>query len=50
VPEAAQAQAIARFCVGRFLELVVVTGFYLMFSGINQGFAVAPPAGSPAPF
>ena len=50
VPEAAQAQAIARFGVRGFVELVVVTGFYQMFSGINQGFAVAPPAGSPAPF
>jgi 4-carboxymuconolactone decarboxylase len=40
VPQAAQDAAIARFGVKAFVELVVVTGFYQMFSAINQGFAV----------
>ena len=50
VPDAAQAAAIARFGMKGFVELVVLTGFYQMFSAINQGFAVAPPTGSPPPF
>ena len=40
VPQAAQEAAIARFGIKAFVELVVVTGFYQMFSAINQGFAV----------
>jgi 4-carboxymuconolactone decarboxylase len=40
VPQASQDAAIARFGVKAYVELVVVTGFYQMFSGINQGFAV----------
>ncbi len=40
VPQAAQDAAIARFGVKAYVELVVVTGFYQMFSSINQGFAV----------
>jgi 4-carboxymuconolactone decarboxylase len=40
VPEPAQDAAIARFGVKAYVELVVVTGFYQMFSAINQGFAV----------
>jgi 4-carboxymuconolactone decarboxylase len=50
VPAEAQAAAIARFGLKGFVELVVLTGFYQMFSSINQGFAVAPPPGRPAPF
>jgi 4-carboxymuconolactone decarboxylase len=50
VPERAQAAAIARFGVKGFVELVVLAGFYQMFSAINQGFAIAPPQGSPSPF
>jgi 4-carboxymuconolactone decarboxylase len=50
VPLAAQSAAIARFGIKGFVELVVVTGFYQMFSAINQGFAVAPPAGAKRPF
>src|SRR5437762_9177370 len=50
VPEAAQAAAISRFGIKGFIELVVLTGFYQMFSAINQGFAIAPPPGSPPPF
>ena len=40
VPQSVQDAAIARFGVKAYVELVVVTGFYQMFSGINQGFAV----------
>jgi 4-carboxymuconolactone decarboxylase len=50
VPAVAQAAAIARFGVKGFVELVVLAGFYQMFSAINQGFAIAPPPGSPPPF
>jgi len=41
VPRAAQDAAIARFGIKAFVELVVVAGFYQMFSAINQGFAVS---------
>jgi 4-carboxymuconolactone decarboxylase len=41
VSQSAQDTAIARFGVKAYVELVVVTGFYQMFSGINQGFAVS---------
>jgi 4-carboxymuconolactone decarboxylase len=50
VPQDVQDQAIQRFGVEGFVELVVLSGFYQMFSAINQGFGVALPAGSPAPF
>lgn len=50
VPDASQSAAIAKFGMKGFVELVVVTGFYQMFSSINQGFAVAPPAGSKPAF
>ncbi|MBL8894926.1 MAG: carboxymuconolactone decarboxylase family protein [Rhizobiales bacterium] len=40
VPQSAQDAAIARFGVKAYVELVVVTGFYQMFSSVNQGFAV----------
>lgn len=40
VPQAVQDAAIARFGIKAYVELVVVTGFYQMFSSINQGFAV----------
>jgi len=29
---------------------VVLSGFYQMFSAINQAFAIAPPPGKSAPF
>lgn len=50
VPAAAQAAAIARFGVKGFVELVVLAGFYEMFSSINQGFGVALRPGDTAPF
>ena len=40
VPQVVQDAAVARFGTKAYIELVVVTGFYQMFSGINQGFAV----------
>lgn len=40
VPQVVQDAAVARFGTKAYVELVVVTGFYQMFSGINQGFAV----------
>ena len=40
VPQVVQDAAIARFGTKAYVELVVVTGFYQMFAGINQGFAV----------
>jgi len=50
IPAPVQEGAIARFGMEGFLELVVLVGFYEMFSGINQGFAVALPPGTPPPF
>jgi 4-carboxymuconolactone decarboxylase len=50
VPEDAQAAAIAKFGIKGFVELVVVTGFYQMFSAINEGFGVKPPPGSKPAF
>lgn len=50
VPATAQAAAIARFGVKGFVELVVLAGFYEMFSSINQGFGVALRPGDAAPF
>ena len=41
IPQAVQDAAIARFGIKAYVELVVVTGFYQMFSSINQGFAVS---------
>ena len=37
IPQAAQDAAIARFGIKAFVELVVVTGFYQMFSGDQPG-------------
>ena len=50
VPQDAQDAAIARFGVKGYVELVVLAGFYEMFSGINEGFAVPLPAGVAPPF
>ena len=50
VPDAAQSAAVATFGMKGFVELVVVAGFYQMFSAINQGFDVTPPAGSKPAF
>ncbi len=50
IPQALQDQGIQRFGVEGFVELVVLSGFYQMFSAINQGFAVSLPTGAPKPF
>jgi 4-carboxymuconolactone decarboxylase len=39
-----QSAAIAAYGMEGFLELVVLSGFYQMFSAINQGFGVGPGA------
>jgi 4-carboxymuconolactone decarboxylase len=50
IPESVQSEAIKSFGMFGFIEIVVLSGFYQMFSAINQGFAVALPAGVKAPF
>ena len=50
VPQPAQDAAVAAFGVKGFVEIVVTSGFYQMFSAINQGFAVALPEGAAKPF
>lgn len=45
IPEDVQCAAIAAYGMAGFIEIVVLSGFYQMFSAINQGFDVAPPAG-----
>ena len=51
IPQDVQRAAIAACGMPGFIEIVVLSGFYQMFSAINQGFDVAPPAGRvPAAF
>lgn len=50
IPQMAQDAAISTFGMQGFVELVVLSGFYQMFSAINQGFAVSLPKGKTAPF
>ncbi len=50
IPQPVQSDAINLFGVEGFVELVVLSGFYQMFSGINQGFNVALPPGVEEPF
>ncbi len=50
IPQSVQDEAIDIFGVEGFVELVVLSGFYQMFSGINQGFNVALPPGVEKPF
>lgn len=50
VPQSLQDACIAQFGVKGFIEIVVVSGFYQMFSAINQGFAVPLPKGAQNPF
>jgi 4-carboxymuconolactone decarboxylase len=45
VPDDLQASAVAKWGVKGLVEIVVVSGFYQMFAGINQGFDIQPPAG-----
>ena len=50
IPQSVQDRAIQTFGVEGFVELVVLSGFYQMFSSINQGFHVALPPGVEKPF
>lgn len=50
IPQRVQDEAIERFGVEGFVELVVLSGFYQMFSAINAGFDVALPPGAQTPF
>lgn len=46
VPEDIQNAAIAIYGTDGFIEIVVLSGFYQMFSAINQGFDIQPKAQS----
>lgn len=50
IPDTIQADAIKSYGLHGFVELVVLSGFYQMFSAINQGFAVSLPKGTASPF
>ena len=50
IPQSIQDDSIQRFGMLGFVELVVLSGFYQMFSVINQGFEVSLPAGASKPF
>lgn len=50
IPQPAQDKAISAYGMQGFIELVVLSGFYQMFSAINQGFAVSLPKGVSNPF
>ena len=40
IPPAVQAAAIAAYSLEGFIEIVVLSGFYQMFSAVNQGFDI----------
>src|SRR5262245_36828812 len=46
VPDDLQAQAVAQWGKQGLVEIVVLSGFYQMFTAINQGFDVRPAAKS----
>jgi 4-carboxymuconolactone decarboxylase len=50
VPQDLQDRCISLYGVEGFVELVVLAGFYQMFSAINQGFDVSLPKGVTKPF
>jgi 4-carboxymuconolactone decarboxylase len=50
VPQTLQDQCIQNYGAEGFVELVVLSGFYQMFSAINQGFGITLPAGTAYPF
>ena len=50
IAQPAQDAAIAAYGMQGFIELVVLSGFYQMFSAINQGFAVSLRKGVSNPF
>lgn len=41
IPEKVQSEAIKEFGICGFIEVVVLSGFYQMFSAINQGFDIS---------
>ncbi len=50
IPADIQSEAEIRYGMYGFIEIVVLSGFYQMFSAINQGFAIALPPGVKPPF
>jgi 4-carboxymuconolactone decarboxylase len=50
IPDELQADSIKNYGLYGFVEIVVLSGFYQMFSAINQGFAVSLPKDTPKPF
>lgn len=42
IPDRVQADAVAEYGLPGFIEIVVLSGFYQMFSAINKGFDVSP--------
>lgn len=44
IPEQVQSDAIKNYGIYGFVEIVVLSGFYQMFSAINQGFDISPPS------
>lgn len=42
IPQEVQTNAIATYTLKGYLEIVVLSGFYQMFSAINQGFDIRP--------
>lgn len=49
IPQSLQDACIRKFGVEGLVELVVLSGFYQMFSAINQGFGVSAPGGGSTP-
>lgn len=49
IPAGVQADAISRYGMQGFIEVVVLSGFYQMFSAINQGFGIYSPGGASVP-
>jgi 4-carboxymuconolactone decarboxylase len=47
IPDDLQAGAVTQWGAEGLVEIVVLSGFYQMFAAINQGFAIASPAGAP---
>jgi 4-carboxymuconolactone decarboxylase len=45
-----QSVAITGYGLLGFMEIVLLSGFYQMFSAINQGLGVTLPEGAAAPF
>lgn len=50
IPADIQAKAIQNYGMFGFVEIVVLSGFYQMFSAINQGFAVPLKSGEKSPW